>query len=165
MNARNPISLVRAFKRFLDEIPDAGDHSQLLFLGKESKYTEEFRMVKQELPQFYSSDSYIPFQTVLAIQKEAAVNVILEAKGAISPFLPGKFPHCIQAEKPIFLLGSYYSECRRLLGKEYPWWSEIDDEERILGHLHKLYSIWKTEEGDAKIDYQSLKQTLYYFYH
>jgi len=142
MSARNPMGLIKAFKKFLKEIPEALDHSQLLFLGAKSRYTEEFQRIKIEMPQFYSSDVYVPFLIVLAIQKSAAVNVILEANGPISPFLPGKFPHCIQAGKPILLLGPYYSESRRLLGEDYPWWSEIDDEEKITQLISELYFKW-----------------------
>ena len=96
----------------------------------------------QVFPQFYSTEAYIPFSKVLAIQNNAAVNIILEAKSSISPFLPGKFPHCIQAGKPILLLGPYYSESKRLLGNDYPWWSEIDDEDRILTIIEELYNSW-----------------------
>jgi hypothetical protein len=155
ISARNPMGLVRAFTNFLKETPEAKKHSQLVFLGDKSRYTEEFQRIKIEMPQFYSSDAYVSFSTVLAIQKSAAVNVILEAKGPISPFLPGKFPHCIQAGKPILLLGPYYSESRRLLGEDYPWWSEIDDEEKIFEHINILYKNWSKSEI-IESDYQEL---------
>jgi len=145
MSARNPMGLIKAFKKFLKEIPEAQDHSQLLFLGDKSRYTEEFQRIKMEMPQFYSSDAYVPFTIVLAIQKSAAVNVILEAKGPISPFLPGKFPHCIAAGKPILLLGPYYSESRRLLGEDYPFWSEIDDVEKIYSMVMEMYRKWNND--------------------
>ena len=149
MNARNPLGLIRAYKRFLAENPKAGGHSQLLFLGKKSIYTKKFLQVKEALPQLYSSNEYIPFSTILLIQHFAAINVILEAKGAISPFLPGKFPHCIQAGKPILLLGPPCSESRRLLGPQYPWYSEIDDEEKICKILSSLYSNWLEGKGSG----------------
>jgi glycosyltransferase involved in cell wall biosynthesis len=148
MNARNPLNLVNAFKKFIESNPEAREHSQLLFVGKRSKYSVEFSKIQKELPQLYSTDCYVPFEQVLAMQKNASVNIILEAKGPISPFLPGKFPHCVQAGKPILLLGPYYSECRRLLGEEYSWWSEIDDEERIAEIINELYINWINNEED-----------------
>lgn len=160
MSARNPMCLINAFKRFLAEFPEAKKNSQLLFLGKKSRYTREFQKVKNEMPQFYSSDSNLSFTTVIAIQRAASVNVILEAKGPISPFLPGKFPHCIQAGKPILLLGPYYSESKRLLGEDYPWWSEIDDEEKILTHLILLYRIWRNDSTLLRQSYSELKEYL-----
>ncbi len=76
------------------------------------------------------------------LQQLTSVNVILEALGPISPFLPGKFPHCIQAEKPILLLSPYYSESKRLLGENYPYWSQIDNEDLIAEHIANLYNEW-----------------------
>jgi len=157
MNARNPMGLIKAFRKFLTEVPDAAVHSQLLFIGAKSKYSREFQEIKKGLPQFFSSDSYLPFNETQAIQKNAAVNVILEAKGPISPFLPGKFPHCVQAGKPILLLGPYYSESRRLLGEEYSWWSEIGDEEKITENIKMLYQIWLKKEIISRVDYKSIK--------
>lgn len=148
MDARNPIGLVVAFQKFLKKNPEAGSHSQLLFIGEKSKYSEEFQKIKKELPQFYSSDKYIPFSTVLEMQKNAAVNVILEAKGPISPFLPGKFPHCVKTGKPILLLGPYYSESRRLLGDNYLYWAEIDKIDKISAHIENLYFRW--QKGPAQ---------------
>ena len=164
MNARNPMGLIRAFRRFLKEIPEAAEKSQLLFIGKKSKYTPEFEELKNELSQFYSSDGYLPFTQVKEIQKNATVNVILEAKGPISPFLPGKFPHCIQSGKPILLLGPYYSESRRLLGDDYPWWSEIDDEDKIFQNINSLFQIWLKEEMASLNTYESIKTYLSFSY-
>ncbi|WP_110688288.1 glycosyltransferase family protein [Salegentibacter sediminis] len=160
MNARNPRGLIKAFREFLKEVPEAAENSQLLFIGKKSKYTPEFEELKREVSQFYSSDDYLPFTQVQAIQKNAAVNVILEAKGPISPFLPGKFPHCIQAGKPILLLGPYYSESRRLLGDDYPWWSEIDDEEKITQQISELYFKWLDNQIFMEYDYSFLRERL-----
>lgn len=147
MTARNPMGLVEAFRQFLRDIPEAEKHSQILFLGKKSTYSKEFERIKKELPQLYSSDANIAFSSITAIQKNASVNVILEAKGPISPFLPGKFPHCIQAGRPILLLGPYYSESRRLLGGDYPYWAEIDETEKIAMHIKELYSRWKQDSN------------------
>lgn len=143
MDARNPMGLVGGFQKFLKKNPEAGSHSQLLIIGGKSKYFQEFQKVKKELPQFYSSDNYIPFSTVLEMQKNAAINVILEAKGPISPFLPGKFPHCVKAGKPILLLGPFYSESRRLLGEDYLYWAEIDEIDIISEHIENLYFRWR----------------------
>src|SRR5690606_12996865 len=90
----------------------------------------------------------IDYPRVQVLQYNAAVNVILEAKSEISPFLPGKFPHCVVANKPILLLGPYYSETRRLLGTSYPFWSEIDEVESILNILEDLYEKWNKNESE-----------------
>ncbi|MGI0107851.1 UDP-glycosyltransferase [Salinimicrobium sp. WS361] len=160
MSARNPMGLIKAFGMFLKVVPEAASNSQLLFLGPKSIYANKFEKIKEELSQFYSSDDNLPFAQVHAIQYSAAVNVILEAKGPISPFLPGKFPHCIQAGKPILLLGPYYSESRRLLGDDYPWWSEIDDVEKISEIIGGLYQTWKASKCEAGYNYENLNKYL-----
>lgn len=160
LGPRNPLSLIRAFQKFIVENPKAGEHSQLIFLGRKSKYSKEFLEIKKALPQFYSSDTYISFIKVMAMQKNAAVNIILEAKSSISPFLPGKFPHCVQAQKPILLLGPYYSESRRLLGEDYPFWSEIDDEDKIFKIIKELYNNWKLNDNQVNYNFNNLKKYL-----
>ena len=58
-----------------------------------------------------ASKGYLPFKMVYAMQQHAAVNIILEARAEISPFLPGKFPHCVNADKPLLLLGQKKVNC------------------------------------------------------
>src|SRR5690606_11960387 len=112
---------------------------------------------KADLPQLYYSGEYLSFETTLAIQNNASVNIILEAKGPFSPFLPGKFAHCVAAGKPVLLLGPYYSECRRLLGKDYQFWSEIDDEEEIKRHIKQLYLNWRNNVSKSVEILESLQ--------
>ena len=143
MSARKPYALVSAFTRFLEETPAAKNDARLIFVGKRSVFHEFFRKTHQKYPQFIYHPGYVVFAKVFAMQLAASVNVILEAKGPMSPFLPGKFAHCTKAGSPILLLGPYYSEVRRLLGHDYPYWAEIDEETKILGHIKNLYSRWK----------------------
>lgn len=160
MNARNPLPLVNAYCRFLNEIPEAKENSRLLFIGAKSKYSNDFKRLSKDFPQIFSTNQYVSFPVVSALQHAASVNVILEAKGSISPFLPGKFPHCVQAGKPILHLGPYYSECRRLLGEDYPWWSEIDDEEKIMYHFKELYKKWRENKAYMKEEFSDLQSYL-----
>jgi hypothetical protein len=142
MDARNPTTLISAFELFLDQNSNAKKHSKLLFIGKKSRFDDLIKQKQLKNPQIFISEGYLPFQNVIAMQEAASVNVILEAIGTVSPFLPGKFPHCIQARKPILLLGPYYSESKRLLGENYPYWSEINDLEQIQLNISKLYQCW-----------------------
>nr|WP_288836673.1 UDP-glycosyltransferase [uncultured Flavobacterium sp.] len=142
MDARNPIALVNAFELFLSKNPEAKNHAKLLFIGKPSSFDAFIKEKQINVEQIFLSDDYMSFRQVNAMQHAAAVNVILEAIGPISPFLPGKFPHCIQSQKPILLLGPYYSESKRLLGEEYPYWSEVTDFEKIQLLITELYVNW-----------------------
>ena len=91
----------------------------------------------------------VSFLEVLALQEQVSVNIILESKSEISPFLPGKFPHCVAANRPLLVLSPYYSETRRLLGSDYPYWSEADDENKIFLLIEELYLAWKNKELQA----------------
>ena len=101
-----------------------------------------------------------PLDEVNNVQREASVNIILEAKSEISPFLPGKFPHCVAADKPILLLGPYYSESRRLLGEDYRYWTEINEVEKIAGMIEELYQIWIDKSQCLKLGRQDLEYYL-----
>lgn len=145
MKPRSPKGLIEGFQKFLENNIDAKANAQLLILGKKEYFENYLNAKKNELIQLYLSSGYVAFNEVQYIQNHASVNVILEAKSEISPFLPGKFPHCIKANKPILYLGPKQSETLRLLGKDYPFSSEIDDTDNIAKHIEQLYCNWKTK--------------------
>lgn len=143
MSARQPFGLIKAYLKFLDMHIDAREKSELLFIGG-SDYTEEElkRAAGQESSVRFILKN-IPFSEAIAIQNCTDVNVIIESDYYVSPFLPGKFPHCVAAGKPMLVLSPYYSETRRVLGKEYPYWSESTDTDRMEAILSSLYKQWK----------------------
>lgn len=140
---RDPIGLINGFIKFLKSKPEASRDVRLLILGGKNHYSSILKDYATKFPQLYVGQKYLPFVQSQEIQKQSAVNVILEAKAEISPFLPGKFPHCVMADKPILLLGPPKSESRRLLGEDYKYWAEIDNEKKILQLLGNLYEQWK----------------------
>jgi hypothetical protein len=90
------------------------------------------------------------------MQQDASINVILEAKSEISPFLPGKFPHCVAADKPIVLIGPYYSESKRLLGEDYLYSHNFTNIEKIAESFSKLYLQWKKNPEGFNLDRSDL---------
>lgn len=152
LEPRNPKTLVRAFKKFLENNPEARLHSKLIFLGGENVFSNWLNDKAGKIKEMEVSEVYVPFKEVFKMQQHSAVNIILEAKSEISPFLPGKFPHCVQAGKPILLLGPNYSESKRVLGDDYPYWSEIDDLERITETIESLYIKWKQFPEEQRLN-------------
>ncbi len=148
LHARNPEGLIKAFSLFLKNDEVRRTKSRLHFVGPAEFHNELLISSATEIPEIVVNIKYIDYPLAQLLQNNAAVNVILEAKSEISPFLPGKFPHCVAANKPILLLGPYYSETRRLLGTSYPFWSEIDEEKRILNILEDLYEKWNKSETE-----------------
>src|SRR5690606_24045847 len=136
------------FEIFLKRNPEAKKAAKLIFLGGSNQRIIARAAGKEWL---YVSEKQLDFEQVYEIQFQATVNIIIEAKAEISPFLPGKFPHCIQAKRPILLLGPEKSEAKRLLGADYPFWAEIDDLQKITNLIEELYLEWKHSEGKQEL--------------
>ncbi|HEY9220455.1 MAG TPA: UDP-glycosyltransferase [Lutibacter sp.] len=143
MKQRSPEGLIKGFNLFLKQYPEAQKDARLLLLGNASYHTQLLESAQKNCSEIYIHNGNVAFDEVYFMQQNVSVNIILESKSEISPFLPGKFPHCVAANKPILALGPYYSEIRRLLGNDYPYWTEVDDVENIAGIIEKLYQLWK----------------------
>ncbi|WP_310557747.1 UDP-glycosyltransferase [Flavobacterium sp.] len=157
---RSPKGLVEGFNLFLQNNPKARNEAQLLLLGNATDHIQMMQEYKKNHPEIYISDGPIAFDAVFLIQKNASVNVILEAKSEISPFLPAKFPHCVEANKAILSLAPYYSETRRLLGDDYPYWSEQDDVNKIARLIEQMYLLWKQNPDNLLLNRRDLEEYL-----
>lgn len=157
---RDPEGILKGFSKFLKMNPEAEMDSQLIFLGGQNHYSTFLLEWKTKIPQVFVSEDYVPFKQVQTLQRLSAVNIILEAKSEISPFLPGKFPHCVISNKPILLLGPYYSESRRLLGDDYSYWAEIDEVDEISSIITNLYFQWKKNPKELKLNRPDLDEYL-----
>jgi len=160
MKQRSPVALVEGFQLFLEKNREAAGESQLLLVGPATYYQGFLDMAQQRLPQLYVSKGYVPYEEVRLLQSRAAVNIIMESDAAASPFLPGKFPHCVQANAPILLLSPKMSESFRLLGDNYPYQTENKNIDDIAFIIAKLYKKWKTHPSDFKLNRTDLE---YYF--
>ncbi len=157
---RDPVGLILGFQEFLNTNPGAKKNARLIFLGGANHYSSELLEYERNIPQFKMSPEYLPFKMVQTIQKGSCVNIILEAKSTISPFLPGKFPHCISANRLILHLGPVNSESKRLLGESYKYWAEIDDVSRISKLITKLYDQWKRKPESMVLNRKDLEEYL-----
>lgn len=158
MKPRDPKGLVDGFELFLEQHQEAKNHAFLYLIGKmdyHKKYLKEKGSANYNL---IVEDYYVDFNTVYNMQQAAAVNVIIEAKSEISPFLPGKVPHVVSAGEPILHLGPELSETRRIMGGDYYFWAEIDDANKIAQLLNELYTQWLTT--GYKFNYEHLKSYL-----
>jgi hypothetical protein len=146
LQARRPHGLIEAFKKFLHKFPEAREDTRLIFVGRTGHHTGYLKLKSEELSEIVVISENRSFKEVGYIQENSCVNIILEAKSDISPFLPGKFAHCVKADKIIMHLGPEYSETRRLLGRDYSYVAEIDEIQRISILIEKLYLLWKNGE-------------------
>ena len=146
MKQRPPFTLINAYKNFLEINPEAKTNSRLLLVGPASYHKKAIEEASKLLPQLELCLEGVPFKIVNALQHQVSVNIILESDSAISPFLPGKFPHCVFADKPILALGPKNSEVRRLLGEDYPYLALLGDEKEISNKIQALYFNWKSNK-------------------
>lgn len=157
---RSPKGLIEGFKLFLNQNPEARSETKLLLLGNASDHTLLLDECQKSNSEIYIYNGNIAFDEVFLVQKHASVNVILEAKSEISPFLPAKFPHCVAANQAILSLAPYYSETRRLLGNDYPYWSEQDDVKKITELIEQLYLLWKQNPDNLLLNRMDLEDYL-----
>lgn len=160
MKQRPPFALINGFLKFLKVNPEAKNEARLLLIGSASYHKQKLDKLIPRIPELYLSDGIEDYSKVLKMQKEASVNIILESRAELSPFLPGKFPHCIEAEKPILVLGPKKSEVRRLLGKDYPYTAEADNVHEISEIIGDLYQIWKSNAQEFVLRRNDIKNYL-----
>lgn len=156
LDLRDPSTLLSAYLRFLENNPEAKSNSKLILIGNTGKFTNEIKTIMKINSNIYSSLGYENYEVTRKMQQDASINVILEAKSEISPFLPGKFPHCVAADKPIVLIGPYYSESKRLLGEDYLYSHNFTNIEKIAESFSKLYLQWKKNPEGFNLDRSDL---------
>jgi hypothetical protein len=146
LDHRNPFFLIEGYKTFISNNPEAAKKSQLLLIGDATPHEPSLTAVCDSVPTIYKSDGYMPFKEVQVLQQNATCLLVLEAISIVSPFLPGKFPHYIQENKPIIHLGPENSETRRLLGVDYPYSCAADDIVEIANIFNELFIDWQSGE-------------------
>lgn len=159
MSTRSPYGLLEGFSLFLTNNPEARTHSRLTLIGR-AHFTSMIDEFKNKYKELKVHDDYISFDIVYQLQKQVSANIILESKSEISPFLPGKFPHCVEANKPIISLAPFNSEVHRLLGNDYPYWAEQDDIQKIALLIENLYQLWKQNPEHLLLDRKDLEEYL-----
>lgn len=160
LNTRSPKGLIEGLKLFFDRCPEAKKEVRLLLIGSCEGYSKMVSDYQKDIPELFVHDGIIPFDIVYNIQQNATVNIIIEAKSEISPFLPAKFPHCVAANKMILSLAPYLSEVKRLMGVDYEYWSEVDDVTKISKLIEQLYTRWKENPENLLLNRSDLDEYL-----
>ncbi|SHE88147.1 hypothetical protein SAMN05444278_10793 [Psychroflexus salarius] len=147
MKQRPPFVLMKAFNKFLSNNSSAKENARLIFIGGAFEgHKNKMHVLKND--NIINHDAYIQFNIVFQLQKLASVNVVIEADTWLSPFLPGKIPHLVVANKPILHIGPTTSETMRLLGKNHEL--HTPNNEKSINCLAKkieaMYKLWETEQ-------------------
>jgi hypothetical protein len=144
LGPRDPKPLLTAYKQFLEKNPEAVQNSTISVIGKVFDTHGKIEEVMGRFGSNLNIIQRITYKRVFEILKQSDVNIIIEAKTEISPFLPGKFSDYISANKPIMSLSPRKSEVRRLLGYDNVLCTENGNIEIIERIITELYAQWKT---------------------
>ncbi len=142
---RNPIYLMNAFKKFIDSDIEKKEMTVLSIVGKIDKNNELLK-INYDINQIKIISERVSYKKSKLMFEQADVLLVIEAKAEFSPFMPGKLTDYIVANKTIMALTPQKSEVTRILGKNYPFISDIDNEDKILSILNLLWELWKRGE-------------------
>lgn len=157
LGPRNPHYLISAFKKFIDSDVEIKNTARLNIIGKVAREHTGFDKIYVDMNQNLNIiTDRVSYKYSLSILKQSDVLILLEAIAEESPFMPGKLADYIWADKPILALTPENSETARLLGEEYPYITQTDNEEEIYQCLLRLWKRWKEgkpmnlESGDLR---------------
>jgi len=85
----------------------------------------------------------IPYQQSLELMENTHLALVLEAAGPYSPYMPGKLADILYRKIPVLALSPRISEVRRILGPDYPFTAEPDNESEIYQAVLSAWEQWK----------------------
>ncbi|MGM0635477.1 MAG: hypothetical protein ACQESK_05390 [Bacteroidota bacterium] len=163
MKQRPPFVLMKAFTKFLNDNPKAKQNAVLIFIGNCFE-GHKAAMEKLMHENIIKHNTYLDFNTVFKLQKLASVNIVIEADTWLSPFLPGKIPHLVVANKPILHVGPTTSETMRLLGKNHELHTPNNEKNitTLAKKIEAIYKHWEIEQ-DLTLNRKDLEIYLTHF--
>jgi len=108
------------------------------------------QQLKKKLSKFQDSkpihiiDNRISYDESLQKLSNSDFLLLIESNAKDNPFLPTKFVDYVHMNKPILVLSPENSEVNRLLGKQYPFTTTLNNNERINQML--CYDIYDAEK-------------------
>ncbi|NQY05955.1 MAG: hypothetical protein HRT68_07055 [Flavobacteriaceae bacterium] len=157
LKERNPIHLLKAFKRFCQSDPEKKEKAFLYIIGRiNNEYVDLIQDKQGAAENIQSINSRVTYPQTKQIMTKATALIILEAISEFSPFMPGKISDYLMADKPIVALTPLKSEVSRLLGGDYSHKTEVNDEDEILRILNDLWQQWK-QNKNLKMNRSDLK--------
>jgi hypothetical protein len=139
LGPRNPAFLLTAITQLTQDNAQIASQVNFVFIGKVSRELKR-AVAASSLSNVVFFDGRISYGRSLQIIQEADALMVIEAINEFSPFMPGKLADICFYEKPVLALTCLDSEVMRLLGNDYPYFSVLNDAEKIKAALQKLLS-------------------------
>jgi hypothetical protein len=160
LRQRAPWALIKAIHNLIERDPEFSRTIRVYFIGgvdaliKSDRRWQEFLSMNQ----VYCFENRLSYHQTLLVSKKASALVLLEASAIESPFFPAKLADYLWLRKPILALSPKQSVAIDLLGSEYPFQSNPDDEEAIQQKIYELWRAWKDQKlNDFIPSYNSLE--------
>jgi glycosyltransferase involved in cell wall biosynthesis len=145
LGPRQPWALIDAFRRFVAKDPAHANKAELLFVGGINRHHKADPRWAEALrtPGVRFIEERVTYAHSLALVRQSAVSIVLEANGEESPFFPAKLADCLFLQKPILALSPAESVVADILGTDYRYRCLPSDSARIGAALEELWCLWQ----------------------
>jgi len=153
LGPRNPNQLLQSIMDIHNNRADLLKNVRFVFVGKMAKELKHFAdNVVGDCIRFY--DCRISYKKSLELISRADCMLVIEAISDFSPFMPGKLADIAFCEKPVIALTPKKSEIMRLLGDDYPYYSDLGDKQGITIAIIRFLSDFENQN----VNKQSIKR-------
>ncbi len=144
LGPRKTDALFSAFHRLLNEDKEFEAKAHLTVLGKVAREHKNIgKNIESHKDNYTIFTERVSYKKSIQLLKQSDLALIIEAAADFSPFMPGKMADILFYQRPLLALTPKVSEVRRILGEDYPFMAEADDEEGIYRALKLAWENWK----------------------
>lgn len=144
---RNPYTFLKVFKKINKQ------RASLSFYGSIHQTVSKKILNFNKVEHIQIHDNRIPYDTALQKLIDSDFLLLIESDVYHNPFLPTKFVDYVNIGRPIIALTSENSEVSRLLGNEYPFISELNNENKLYDILNSdIYDKTKIAQALTVLD-------------
>lgn len=164
LGPRNPVFLLKAIYNLLSNHQNLFENVHFTFIGGIAKEHQNIIIENKFKDSISFINQRISYAKSIELIKQSDAIFVIEAISSFSPFMPGKIADIVYHEKPIIALCPKNSETMRLLGIDYPYFSELDNvakiENMLLNFINNFEKISNKVDLDILKNYISIKSNL-----
>ncbi|MBN1265950.1 MAG: glycosyltransferase [Anaerolineales bacterium] len=154
---RSPESLFYAIRTLLDQIPEAGSHVRLRFVGS---FPEVYRKILSEyrLEDFVEVIGYVNHSRAVAEMQEASVLVLIQDGAGSEEVIPGKLYEYLRSGTPVLGMLREGLAARLIRDSSAGEVVQPDDRESAGRLLTEWYRCWKAGKSFSAPDMTFIQQ-------
>lgn len=142
---RDPEALIRGFLDFVDADSEKLDQAQLVLVGNINSKIRAGGCLQAVVghKSIVIREDRISYEAAMSLMKHSTAGIVLEARGAESPFFPAKLADICWLDKPVVAISPARSATRDLLGSTYPLFAAPGCSSDVTRALQTLWLHWK----------------------